>query len=228
MRIIPVNKPSDPIQLKLLFPALKIADGVPVYGKQLYRNFEYPISDKTELVLEQSNSGYNLDTHLGLLGFLRDVGYMSDAKIKRFEAAGKDRVVDSSGRVISPEGVFKKKPDVLNMYFYCSTLRVSNKVFVDEEMDAGYLLDVLEGSLYRRLVEVDSFGHEKFLERTLQLIDSFYSTDVKFTGRRDSRGVSGFDRMARLMSSFNLNGFKEFSLTDDIVEDTYIFLTLFN
>ena len=228
MRSFLVNKPTDPIQLKILFPAMKLAlDGVPAYGKSLYRDFEFPVSGKTELILEQSTAGYNLDSHLGLVGFLREVEYMSPAKISRFESAGRAEVKDSSGRVVTAAGVFNKNPDVLSMYFFCSTLRISNKVFIEEEVDVGYLLDVLESPLYHRLLEADRFGHVKMLERILQLMDSFYSSDVKFSARRNSKGVSGFDRMVQLMNSFNLTGFKEYSLSGDFTEDLYTFLCLF-
>jgi len=228
MQVIKVNKPSDPIQLKILFPSMKVAIEYPVYGKSIYRNFYYPLSEKTELLLEQDQSGYNLDSHLGLLGFMREVDYMSKAKIDRFEVAGRDKVVDSAGRLVSPEGIFHKKPDVFNMYFYCSTLQLANKVFVDEELDAGYLLDILEAPLYQRLFEADRYGHGRLLERLLQLMDSFYSSDMKFSARRNSKGVSGFDRMAQLMNSFNLQGFKDFVLSGDVTEDLYSFLCLFN
>ena len=228
MKQINVNKPTDPVQLKILFPYIKLAlDGIPAYGRQLYRNFQFPISDKTELLLEQSNSGYNLDTHIGLLGFLRDVEYMSSAKIDRFDRLGRERVLDSQGRLVTSAGVFHSNPDVITMYFCCSTLRISNRIFIEEDLDADYILDILEAPLYKRLLEADRIGHEKFLERVLQLIDSFYSSDIKFSARKNSKGVSGFDRMSRLMSGFNLASFKEFSLTGYFVEDACVFLTLF-
>lgn len=223
-----VNKPTDPVQLKILFPSIKFAiGGVPAYGKLLYTDFDFPLSSKTEVVLYQSSSGFNMDSHLGLLGFLRESGYMAPSKIGRFEAAGRDKVVDSVGRVVTPAGIFNRNPDVVTMYFFCSTLRVANRVFVDEGIDAGYLLDVLEGSLYQRLLEADRYGHKRILEKVLQLMDSFYSTDLKFSARRGSNGVSGFDRMARLMNSFNVQGFRDFSLSGDIIEDVYSFLCLF-
>jgi len=226
--VVEVNKSTDPIQLKILFPAIKIAmDGVPAYGKVVYRNFQYPLSDKTELLLEQSTAGFNLDSHLGLLGFMRKVSYMTEAKMGRFENAGQDKVLDSAGRVVTPEGIFHKDPNVLNMYFYCSMMRVSNKVFIDEGIDFGYLLDVLEGSLYKRLLEADRYGHGKMLEKILQLMDSFYSSDMKFSARRNSKGVSGFDRMCKLMNMFDVNSFRNFSLSDDVTENIYSFLTLF-
>ena len=228
MQVVLVNKSSDPQQLKILFPNIRLAlNGIPVYGKVVYTTFQYPLSDKTELVLEQSNSGYNLDTHLGLQGFLQQINYVSSGKMKRFIAAGKDAILDSSGRVISPEGIFRTNPNVLDMYFFCSTLLVSNSVFLEEEPDVGFILDILESPLFYRLREADVAGHEKMLQRILQLMDSYYDPSVKFSARRDSKGVSGFDRMARLMNSFNINDFREFSLTGDMKEDVYVLLSLF-
>ena len=225
---VEVNKSTDPVQLKILYPSIKLAlDGVPAYGKIVYRNFLYPLSEKTELLLEQSSAGFNLDSHLGLLGFMREVDYMPEAKLKRFEAAGRDRVIDSSGRVVTSEGIFHRNSNVFDMYFYCSTLRIANRVFIDEGIDVGYLLDVLESSLYRRLIEADRLGHSKMLERALQLLDSFYSSDMKFSAKRSSKGLSGFDRMAQIINTFDMQGFKNFVLTGDFKEDTYTFLSFF-
>jgi hypothetical protein len=228
MTVVQVNKPTDPNQLKILFPNIKLAlDGIPVYGKVLYTTFSYPLPENTELVLDQTNSGYNLDTHLGLLGFMQAVEYLPAGKMKRFIAMGKEAVLDPSGRVVSPQGIFHTDPNVIDMYTYCSTLRVSNKVFMDEEVDAGYLLDVLEAPLYQRLWAADQVGHEKMLQKVLQVVGSYYDPSVKFSARRDSKGVSGFDRMTKLMNTFNVQGFKEFSLSGDMEEDVYVLLSLF-
>jgi len=228
LQVIKINKPSDPQQLKILFPNIKLAlDGVPVYGKVIYTTFPFPLSDKTALVLEQSNSGYNLDTHLGLQGLLQAINYMPSGKLKRFIVAGKEAVLDSSGHVVSPAGVFNSNPNVLNMYLFCSTLLVSNRVFIEESDDASYLLDTLESPLFQRLAEADLVGYEKMLQKVLQLMDSYFDPSVKFSARRDSKGVSGFDRMARLMSSFDVQGFKDYFLTGNMKEDAYVLLSLF-
>ena len=229
MKVVQVNKTSNPVQLKLLYPNIKLAvNNIPAYGTVLYRDFEYPVSDKTELILEQSSSGYNLDTALGLIGFLRDVGYMSGAKIDRLEALSMEKKMDLSGKVIRPDGIFAVNPDVVSMYIYCSTLKVSNKSFLEDVVDAGYVLDILEAPLYKRLSEADQLGYEKMFRRILQLMDSFYSKDMKFTARRNSKGVSGFDRMSRLMNTFNVMDFKGFTLSGDLKEDCYILLSLFS
>jgi len=228
MRTIKINKPSDPHQLKILFPDIKLAlDGIPAYGKTIYTTFTYPLSNKTELALEQSNSGYNLETHLGLVGFLQEIGYMPVGKLKRFISAGKAAVVDSSNSIVSPEGIFCTNPNIQDMYFFCSSLKVSNRVFLDDEVDAGYLLDILESPLSVRLSEADKTGYEKLIQKILQLMDSFYDPTIKFSARRSSKGVSGFDRMSQLMTSFDVRSFKEFALSGDMKEDAYVLLSLF-
>jgi len=228
MRTIKINKPSNPYQLKILFPDIKLAlDGIPAYGKTIYTTFPYPLSDKTELVLEQSNSGYNLETHLGLSGFLHEIDYMPSGKLKRFDSAGKAAVVDSSNSTVSPEGIFHTDPNVEEMYFFCSALKVSNRTFIEDSVDSGYLLDVLESPLANRLVEADRTGYEKVIQKILQLMDSFYDPSVKFSARRSSKGVSGFDRMSSLMTSFDVRAFKEFTLSGDMQEDAYVLLSFF-
>jgi len=228
MKIIKINKPSDPLQLKILFPNIKLAlNGIPAYGKVVYTTFSFPQSSKTELVLEQSNSGYNLETHLGLHGFLVEIDYMLTGKLKRFLSAGKASVVDSSNSIVSPEGIFHTNPNVEDMYFFCSSLKVSNKVFLEETIDSGYLLDVLESPLSVRLAEADRSGYEKIIQRVLQLMDSFYDPTIKFSAKRSSKGVSGFDRMSRLMTSFDVRGFRDFTLSGDMQEDAYVLLSLF-
>jgi hypothetical protein len=225
MRKVLVNC-SDLYSLKILFPSMGVAaDGLPVYKKYIASDFEYPVPG-VELFLLRSPGGFNLDTHLGLLGFLRSCGYMPPAKIARFEKAGRERVVDSSGREVVSEGVFHKNPDTLAMYFYCSTLRLSNHSFVQEEVEAGYILDLLEGPLYNRLAESDRLGHERLLGRILQLMDSFYSSAVTFKARRSGR-LSGFNRMSQLMNSFSSQDFRGYSLSEDPVLNAYSFLSLF-
>jgi len=226
MQVVQVNV-SDPYSLKILYPSIRLAiGGNPAYGRIVYSDFPYPMSDRTELFLEQSAGGFNLGTHLGLAGFLRQVGYMSVAKLGRFEAAGRERVVDSAGREVVAEGIFHKNPSVADMYFYCSTLRLANRSFVDEPIELSYILDLLESPLYQRLLEADRVGHERLLERVLQLLDSFYSADMQFRARGTGR-ASGFDRMAQLMNVFDSQGFRGFSLSGDLEQDTYVFLTLF-
>jgi len=228
MQIVKVNKPSDPYQLKILFPNIKLAlDGIPAYGKTIYTTFSYPLSNKTELVLEQSNSGYNLDTHLGLAGLLKEIDYMPNGKLKRFVSAGKAAVIDTSNSIISSEGIFHTNPNVTDMYFFCSSLKVSNRVFLEETIDPSYLLDMLESPLSTRLNEADRAGYDKLVQRVLQLMDSFYDPTIKFSARRNSRGISGFDRMSRLMNSFDVHSLKEFHLTGDMREDAYVLLSFF-
>lgn len=218
---------QDPFRLKVLFPPIRIAvGGVPAYGRLLYRDFEYALPDGVEMLLERSPAGFNIDTHLGLLGFLRGCEYMPPAKLARFELAGRGRVADSFGREITPEGIFHTDPDALNMVFYCSILKVSNKAFIDSPLEPGYILDVLESPLYARLREADLIGHGRLLERVLHLFDSFYSRDIKFQARGNGK-ASGFDRMAQLMNSFDRQGFKNFSLSGDARQDAYVLLSLF-
>jgi hypothetical protein len=227
MQKVLVNKPTDPWQLKILFPSIKIAlDGVPAYGKVVYSNFQFSVHSATELLFEQSLSGFNLDSHLGLLSFLKSCNYMSKAKLDRFELAGREPQKDSKGNVVVPEGIFYNNPDVLEMYFFVSTLRLSNKVFVQEGIEAGYVLDVLEAPLYIRLVKADSIGPGVFMEKALRLLDSFFSSDIQFKARKHGN-VSGFERMQRLMGSFNQAGFKNFKLSGNDEEDVYSFLCLF-
>jgi hypothetical protein len=227
MQKLLVNKPEDPWQLKILFPSIKLAlDGVPAYGKIVYSNFNFLVPDATELWLGQSLSGFNLDSHLGLLSFLKCCGYMSKTKIDKFELAGREQQKDSKGNTVLSEGRFHKNPDVLEMYFFVSTLRLSNKVFIQDDIEAGYILDVLEAPLYVRLAEADSAGHEVFMGKVLRLLDSFFSSDIQFKARKHGR-ASGFERMQKLMSSFNQTGFKNFKLSGNAVEDAYSFLCLF-
>jgi hypothetical protein len=227
MRRILVNKPENQWQLQILFPAMRLAlNGVPAYGRVVYTTFQFALPGGVELLLEQSLTGFNLDSHLGLLGFLRECEYMSPAKITKFELAGRERQIDSKGNVVVQEGPFHSSPDVLNMYFFVSMLRLSNRVFLQEEIESDYILDVLESPLHTRLAEADKVGPLVFLEKILRLLDSFYSRDMAFKGRRHGR-VSGFERMQRLMSVFDQAGFKGFKLSGDGAEDAYSFLCLF-
>jgi hypothetical protein len=227
LRRIHVNKPENCWQLKILFPCIKLAvDGVPLYGKIVYTTFPYVFSEKTELALVQSLQGYNLDSHLGLLGFLRECAYMSTAKLIRFEAMGRQREVDSKGHEVVSEGIFSKDPDVLKMYRYCSDLRISNHSFLEDEENAGYILDILEAPLYYRIREADKVGPGLLLEKVLRFMDSFYSKDIQFKARGHGR-VSGFDRMQRVINLFNWKGFMDFKLSGNDIEDIYTFFCLF-
>jgi hypothetical protein len=222
-----VNKPKDPFQLKVLFPSICLAlDGVPAYGRVVYANFSFLPSPDTEMLLEQSLSGYNLDSFLGLLGFLRGCGYMSLAKLGRFELMGRERQTDSNGRVVAQEGRFHHDADVLEMYFFCSTLRVSNRVFLGEDPEPEYILNVLDASLYERLREAERLGPAFLMEKALRLMDSFYSQDIQFKARRQGR-VSGFERMQKILNSFNQMGFKGFRFSGREEEDAQVFLSLF-
>jgi hypothetical protein len=213
--------------LKILFPSICLAlDGVPAYGRAVYSNFSFLPSPATEMLLEQSLSGYNLDSFLGLLGFMRGCGYMSSAKLDRFELMGRERQVDSKGRVVSPEGRFHSDPNVLEMYFFCSTLRVSNRVFLEDEFEPEYILNVLDASLYKRLQEAGRLGPVLLMEKSLRLMDSFYSQDIQFKARRQGR-VSGFERMQKILNSFNQAGFKGFRFSGREEEDAQVFLSLF-
>jgi hypothetical protein len=227
LRRVLVNKPSDAWQLKILFPSIRLAlDGEPAYGRVVYSNFPFQPSSGAELFLEQALSGYNLDTHLGLLGFLRECGYMSKAKLDRFDNAGRGAVLDSKGNVVAPEGRFFRDADVLGMYFFCSTLRLSNRVFLGDEVEAEYVLSALESPLYERLREADSVGHGFFVEKVLRLMDSFYSQDLKFRARKQGR-ASGFERMQKILGSFNRIGFKSFKFSGKDEEDAFVFLCLY-
>jgi hypothetical protein len=227
VRRILVNKPSDVWQLKILFPSIRLAlDGEPAYGKVVYANFPIQLSSGTELFLEQALSGHNLDSHLGLWGFLTECEYMPKAKLDRFGAAGRAAVVDSKGNVAAPEGRFFRDANVLEMYFFCSTLRLSNRVFLEDDPEPEYVLSVLESSLYARLREADSAGHRFLVEKVLRLTDSFYSQDLRFKARKHGK-VSGFDRMQRVLNSFNRNGFKAFKFSGRDEEDAFAFLSLY-
>jgi hypothetical protein len=227
MKYIKVNKPENVWQLKILFPGIKLAvDGVPAYGDVVFCNFPMRHSEKSVLVLEQSTAGFNLDSHLGLLGFLRSCEYMSPAKINRFEMAGRAPEIDSKGNEVISEGKFYKNPGVVDMYNFCSTLKVSNRVFLNEDGDAGYILDVLESSLYDRLKEADKVGPGALMERVLRFLDSFYAKDIQFKARGQGRS-RGFDRMQRVMNMFSRKSFKDFKLSGNDVEDSYTFLCLF-
>jgi hypothetical protein len=211
----------------VLFPSILLAlDGEPAYGKVVYANFPVQLSSGTELFLEQALSGYNLDSHIGLLGFLTECGYMSKAKLDRFAAAGRDAVVDSKGNVVAPEGRFFRDANVLGMYFFCSTLRLSNRVFLEEDPAPEYVLSVLESPLYSRLREADAVGHRFIVEKSLRLMDSFYSQDLQFKARKHGK-VSGFERMQRILNGFNHNGFKAFKFSGRDDEDAFAFLSLY-
>jgi hypothetical protein len=151
---------------------------------------------------------------------------MSPAKLDRFEAAGRPREVDSKGHEVVSEGRFYEDADVLQMYYFCSTLRVSNRVYLEDDEDAEYILDLLESPLYARILEADKVGPRVLLRRILGFMDSFYSKDVQFRARSHGR-VSGFDRMQKITAMFNRRAFKDFKLSDDAVEDVYVFLSLF-
>jgi hypothetical protein len=112
------------------------------------------------------------------------------------------------------------------MYFFCSTLRLSNRVFLGDEQEAEYVLSVLESPLYERLREAESVGSGAFTESVLRLMDSFYSQDLKFRARKQGR-VSGFERMQRILNSFNRVGFKGFRLSGRDEEDAFVFLCLY-
>jgi hypothetical protein len=227
LRKILVNKSEDPFQLKILFPSIALAlNGVPAYGRLVYSNFPLQPSPVTEVLLEQSLSGYNLDSFLGLLGFLRECEYMSQAKLGRFEAMGREGQVDSSGRVVTPEGRFCRDADVLEMYFYCSTLRLSNRAFLEDVLEPEYILDVLEAPLYERLGEAERLGSIFLMERALRLMDSFYSQDMRFRARRQGR-ASGFERMQKILNAFNQAGFRGFRFSGRGEEDAQVFLSLF-
>jgi hypothetical protein len=227
LRKVLVNKQENQWQLKILFPGIKLAvGGVPSYGKVVYADFPMVFPGGTELVLEQSLAGFNLDSHLGLLGFLRECGYMSPAKLDRFEAAGRPGELDSKGREVVREGVFYRNAAVLDMYTFCSTLRVSNRVFLEVEEDEGYVLDILEAPLYRRLAEADRAGNGRLVEKVLRFLDSFYSKDVKFRARGRGR-TGGFERAERVLSLFNRKAFKDFNFSGNEIEDSYIFFSLF-
>jgi hypothetical protein len=228
VKVIQVNKPTDVQQLKILFPYIKLGiNGIPSYGRVLYRDFDYAVSDRTDLLLEQSLGGYNLDSHLGLCGFFGESGYLDGAKLARFKEAGRDAVVDSSGRVVKLAGIFNGDPDVLDMYFYCSTLRLANRIFLDEGIDVDYLLSIWESPLYSRLAGVDLMGYESFMVKSLSFMDSFYSSGIKFRAIGKDRHESGFDRMARIMNTFNAGGFRNFTLSGDMEEDAYVLASLF-
>jgi hypothetical protein len=210
-----------------LFPGIKLAvGGVPAYGKVVYADFHLYCSEKTELLLIQSLSGYNLDSHSGLLGFLRECEYMSPAKLDRFQAAGRVREVDSKGHEVVSEGIFSRDPDVFKMYFFCSTLRISNRIFMEERYDSGYVLDVMEAPLYDRLKEADRAGPVVLMEKIVRFLDSFFSRDIRFKAKGKGR-MSGFERMQRVVNGFNHRLFKNFKLSGNRVEDAYVFLTFF-
>jgi hypothetical protein len=192
----------------------------------VYANFPFTPSPGTELFLDQSLSGFNLDSFLGLLGFLRECEYMSPAKLGRFELMGRERKVDSKGRVVVPEGRFYQSANVLEMYFFCSTLRLSGKSFLEDDFEAGYILDVWESSLYDRLRGADTLGPVVLMERMLRLMDSFYSQDMRFKARGQGR-VSGFDRMQKILNSCNHAGLKGFRFSGRGEEDAQVFLSLF-
>jgi hypothetical protein len=151
---------------------------------------------------------------------------MSRAKLERFESAGRGAKLDSKGNVVSPEGRFFRDADVLEMSFFCSTLRLSNRVFLEDDPEAGHILGVLESPLYDRLREADAVGHRFFVERVLRLMDSFYSQDLKFRARNRGK-VSGFERMQRALNSFNRQGFKGFRVSGRDEEDAFVFLSLY-
>jgi hypothetical protein len=151
---------------------------------------------------------------------------MSKAKLDRFERMGGEKVVDSNGRVVSQEGRFHSNADPLEMYFYCSTVRLSNRAFLEDDPEPEYILNILESPLYERLREADRLGAAFLMEKVLRLMDSFYSQDIQFKARRQGR-VSGFERMQKILNSFNQMSFKGFRCSGSVVEDAQVFLSLF-
>jgi hypothetical protein len=228
--VIKINKPTDKKELRVLFPWLQISSGgSPVFGRAVFVSDESDVVGDCGLVLVQSGGGYNVDTHLGLCGFLREVDYFggSAGKMSRFEKLGSDEVKDGFGRVIVPAGCFNGfvQFSVVDMYRWCSVVRMCNRFSGNElggaggNIGAAGLVQMLQGDLYHRL-RLSAGNGFNVLSGVLGLVGGYYGG-----GFRGGRVL--FEEMGMVLSRFDGDGFGGFRLSGDVEEDCGVLMSLF-
>jgi hypothetical protein len=222
MRVVEINYTGDPLDLKILFPALQVvSDGYPVYCYEVYSTFEYPI-DIGKLFLLQSSKGIAIGEFDGLCQFLEMLDYfVSDSKLKRYKKYGSPQIKEGF-RVVQEEGPLYKADNALR-FTVAKDLQISNRTVFDQVSLFQGLADFQGSCLYDRLRAIDSVGSYKVLKQIFDELDMFYAS-------QGSVSISDYKvrQIRDLLNGFDSTGFKSlYGLTGNADIDAYHLATYF-
>jgi hypothetical protein len=79
-----VSDKSNRFYLRFLFPNIRFTDDYPVYGQQVFSDYEYA-TDKTELFLLNTSAGYPIEHQGGLVLFMKAVDYLDERRVELFQ-----------------------------------------------------------------------------------------------------------------------------------------------
>jgi len=223
MIIYPVNKPTDPLELRLLYPGMVFAlDGVPAYGSVVYTNWDFAPANAS-IVLQQSTRGHNLDTYAGLTLFIEQTGYVTDGKFRRWQNMGRLPLMDNYGKLVREAGRFNTGSSVGEMYRWLSTVRISNLSFLKDDSTEAFesVVSLIESPLAERLDKAEAMGWAFCLKEVLTLLEAFYSQNINLP-------MWKVKRLEPLLSTrFQRVRFKKvFHITGDDRFDCMVLLTL--
>ena len=180
MSLYLVNKPTDPLELRLLYPNMVFAlKGVPAYGPAIYTDWDFAPANAS-LVLQQSAKGPNLDSYAGLTLFVEHSGYITAGKFLRWQNMGRPPLRDNMGKLVREAGRFHARQKAGEMYRWLSTVRVSNLSFLEDDPNAAFesIVSLLELPLAERLDRAEAVGWAFCLKGALTLLEAFYSPSI--------------------------------------------------
>jgi len=223
MNVYPVNKPADPLGLRLLYPGMVFAlDNAPAYGSVIYTDWGFAPANAS-VILRQSTQGPNLDSYAGLTLFVEQTGYIKGGKYRRWQNMGRPPLRDNYGKLVREAGRFHDRPNVGEMYRWLSTVRISNLPFLKEDSTGGFesVLSLIESPLAERLDKAEAMGWASCLKEVLTLLEAFYSRDIDLP-------MWKVKRLEPLLSTrFQKGRFKKvFHITGDDRFDCMVLLTL--
>jgi len=223
MNVYPVNKPANPLELRLLYPCMVFAlNGVPAYGSVIYTDWDFAPANAA-VVLQQSARGPNLDSYAGLTLFVEQTGYVTAGKFRRWQNLGRPPLRDNYGKLVREAGRFHARPSVGEMYRWLSVVSISNLSFPGDDPAGVFepVVALIESPLAERLDKAEAMGWAFCLKEVLTLLEAFYSPNIDLP-------MWKVKRLEPLLSTrFQKMRFKKvFHVTGDDRFDCMVLLTL--
>lgn len=201
MKLFEVNFSNhfDPYWFRLLYPQVRIhqkqtiTDGQFLLSLVPYNKNYYP---RCQSLFLRTSNGVNLEQPLGIHSFLKDVGYLSESKLKKFRL---HFPLDSQIETSDIPLLFKKIQK-LNL-----TIRFPKESILEES-----IFDFYKKPLQDRIL-VSSERVPFLLRTTLKFIHNFYRCRTDLRGNQ----VWGFQKF------FNRFRIKEFEATFNLTDSEY-------
>ena len=210
--------------LRLVFPYLKFAGEYPVYARQIYSTWEYPVTDQCLFLLEDSG-GFPLDQLGGCAKFFEAAGVLDERRLKlfsRYQYPGirammmEAMYLRLSGRswAAAVGKKYPRNPDSLTDEDKREERKESRKNSFYAKVHAAVL-----SSLGERLALCSKLGFRNVLNYLMETLNDFWSGELTGYKRELFSPVAS----AFLRDRF----FQEMEFSGDAEIDCQLFLTYF-